>query len=278
LLEWEPQASKIPLPEVSLDDLKAMREEIEWGRVSLDTLPVFDEKKPELLKAWEDRDPPRIAHILQEGNVQTQESWSRVNTMFNRAQTYIDRSRSKLNRLLIEAEQRLKPFNINYDVIPIEPSKQGHLEMSAAIPKNLTAKRINQQNTAFIQGGARSVAQGAFGQLPPLAAVAAVGIAVAAHFIYKSRNLRKLKDVEGQLVINAKAVRGDCAMVNSVFTTRLLPQFDAMMDVTSRLEQGLAELQAGSINTDDKTQRDKALEMAFALVQGRKLVSTAGGN
>ena len=278
LLEWEPQASKIPLPEVSLGDLKAMREEIEWGRVSLDTLPVFDEKKPELLKAWEDRDPPRIAHILQEGNVQTQESWSRVNTMFNRAQTYIDRSRSKLNRLLIEAEQRLKPFNINYDAIPIEPSKQGHLEMSAAIPKNLTAKRINQQNTAFIQGGARSVAQGAFGQLPPLAAVAAVGIAVAAHFIYKSRNLRKLKDVEGQLVINAKAVRGDCAMVNSVFTTRLLPQFDAMMDVTSRLEQGLAELQAGSIDTDDKTQRDKALQMAFALVQGKKLVATAGGN
>ena len=90
--------------------------------------------------------------------------------------------------------------------------------------------------------------------------------------------MRKLKDVEGQLVVNAKAVRGDCAMVNSVFTTRLLPQFDAMMDVTSRLEQGLTELQAGSIDTDDKTQRDKALQMAFALVQGKKLVSTAGGN
>jgi|GEM_PF-6129045 len=276
LLGWEPPANQVVLPDATIPELSAMREEIEMARLSLATLPVFDDKRADLCKAWEERDPPRIAHFLQEGNVQTQDSWSRCNTMFNHAQGYIDRARRKLNVMLVETEKRLKPFNINYDAIEVEGSKQGHLETSAAIPKNLTSKRINQQNTAFIQGGARAVAQGAYGQLPPLAAVAAIGIAVAAHFIYKSRTLRKLKDVEGQLTINAKAVRGDCDMVNSIFTTRILPQFDGMLDVMRRLESGLSDLKAEG--EPSPTDKDKALQVAFALVEGRRLVATAGGN
>lgn len=279
LLNWETVKGKtVVAPETSIADLKAMRDGIESSRVSLASLPVFDDKKPELLKAWEDRNPQLISHLLQGANLQTQESWSRANSIFNRAQFYVDRARVKLNGLLPLMEQRLAPYNLNYQAIEVERSKLGHLEMSAAIPENLTVKRIDAQNTAFIQGGSKAVMDSAFGRLPPLVAVAFVGIVVAAHFIYKTRTLRRLKDAEGQLVINATAVRGDCTTVDSIFTTRLLPQFDGMIDVVARLEVGLADLQADGVDTTSEAQRAKALQMAFALVDGRRLVATAGGN
>lgn len=278
LLTWEPSTSKIPPLNVSLDDLKAMREEIGWAKISLSSLPVFDDKRPELVDAWDQRDPPRIAHLLQEGNLVTQESWKRASAALNRALAYTDRARHKLNGLITQTEQRLAPFNINYQAIEVERSKQAHVEMTAPIPKSLTVKRINAQNTAFIQGGSRAVAQGAYGQLPPLAAVAAIGIAVAAHFIYKSRTLRKLKDTQGQLLVNSQAARGDFATLESVFTTRLIPQFDGMISVASRLESGLDDLTPEAVDATDAAQRDKALQLAFALIEGKKLVSTTAGD
>lgn len=278
LLAWEPPGSKLPPPDASLDDLKAMREEIGWGQSSLLSLPVFDDKRPELVDAWEKRDPPRIAHLLQEGNLETQESWKRASATLNRALSYTDRARHKLNGLLTQTEQRLAPFNINYQSIEVERSKQAHVEITAAIPKSLTVKRINAQNTAFIQGGSRAVAQGAFGQLPPLAAIAAVGISVVAHYAYKSRTLRRLKDAQGQLLVNAQAARGDFTTLDSVFATRLIPQFDGMIDVASRLENGLADLQPDAVDATSQSQRDKALQLAFALIEGKKLVSTTAGD
>lgn len=278
LLAWEPTGSKLPPPDATLDDLKAMREEIGWGQTSLSSLPVFDDTRPELVDAWEKRDPPRIAHLLQEGNLATQDSWKRASATLNRALAYTDRARHKLNGLITQTEQRLAPFNINYQSIEVERSKQAHVEMTAAIPKSLTVKRINAQNTAFIQGGSRAVAQGAYGQLPPLAAVAAIGIAVAAHFIYKSRTLRKLKDTQGQLLVNSQAARGDFTTLDSVFTTRLIPQFDGMISVASRLESGLSGLKAEAMDATDAAQRDKALQLAFALIEGKKLVSTTAGD
>lgn len=278
LINLDLERGKSAIADVSIDDLRAMREEIEAGRASFSSLPMFDTKEPALVDAWTKRDPQLIAALLQEGNLATQEGWSRVNTVFNRAQTYIDRARQKLSKLLVSAEQRLRPFNLNYDALEIEGSKLGYLEMSAAVPKSLTAKRINAQNTAFIQGGSRAVAQGFTGNVHPLAAVAMVGVSIAAHFIYKSRTLRRLKDAEGQLTVNAQAVCGDRDMVNSVLVTRLLPQFDGMIDVISRLEDGMADLQPDTVDASSTAQRDKATKMAFALIEGRKLVATAGGN
>jgi hypothetical protein len=278
LLTWEPPSSKAPPPDVSLDDLKAMREEIGWGQTSLASLPVFDDKRPELVDAWEKRDPPRIAHLLQQGNLETQESWKRASATLNRALSYTDRARHKLNGLLAQTEQRLAPFNINYQSIEVERSKQAHVEMTAAIPKSLTVKRINAQNMAFIQGGGRAVAQGAFGQLPPLAAVAAIGISVIAHYAYKSRTLRRLKEAQGQLLVNSQAARGDFTTLDSVFTTRLIPQFDGMISVVTLLESGLADLKPETVDANDPGQRDKALQLAFALIEGKKLVSTMAGD
>lgn len=278
LLGWEPPSSKLPPPDTSLDDLKAMREEIGWSQTSLASLPVFDEKRPELVAAWDQRDPPRIAHLLQAGNLETQESWKRASATLNRALSYTDRARHKLNGLLTQTEQRLAPFNINYQSIEVERSKQAHVEITAAIPKSLTVKRINAQNTAFIQGGSRAVAQGAFGQLPPLAAVAAIGISVVAHYAYKSRTLRRLKDAQGQLLVNAQAARGDFTTLDSIFATRLIPQFDGMISVAMRLESGLADLKPETMDSSDPAQRDKALQLAFALIEGKKLVSTTAGD
>ncbi len=278
LLSWEPPRAKaVAAADVSMDDLKGMREEIEWAQSSLLSLPVFDDKQPDLLKAWESRDPPRIAHLLQQGSTVTQESWKRAISVHNRAASYTDRARSKLNGLLAQTEQRLAPFNLDYKTIEIERSKLGQVEFTTAIPKNLTVKRINAQNSAFIQGGSKAVAQSTFRQLPPLAAVAAIAFAIVAHQVYKSRTLRRLKDAEGQLVVNAEAARGDFSTIHTVLLTRIIPQFDSMVAIVLRLETGLNEL-VPNFGVTNAAQRDKALQLAFVMIEGKKLVATTAGN
>src|ERR1700733_9444786 len=106
LIEWQPQRSATVAARVfSWDDLKAMRKELGAAQASLLTLPVFDQSEPDLLKAWELRDPPRIAHLLQHGSELTQNSWKRAVTIHNRAANYTDHARSRLNGLLAQTEQ-----------------------------------------------------------------------------------------------------------------------------------------------------------------------------
>jgi hypothetical protein len=279
LLAWEPPPDKAaPLPDIPISNLVSLRAELEVARVSLISLPVFDDAKPDLLDAWEKRDPAKIATLLHEGNRQTQESWSRANALFNQGQAGIDRARAKLSALLMQAETQLKPLNLDYCAITIERSKFGYLEMSAAIPKDLTANRITFKNNMIAQGGSRAMVESIAGKLPFWGAVIAVASAVIAHFVLKSRTLRRLKDTQGQLTVNAKAVRGDCATVDTLLTTRVLPQLTGMIDVMSRIETALASLQSEVVDPSNSDQRDKALQMAFALVEGRSLVATAGGN
>ncbi|MGH6871247.1 MAG: hypothetical protein ACREHE_07060 [Rhizomicrobium sp.] len=278
LIAWEPKRSKTVAPrDIPLADLKRMGEELTRAQTTLLSLPVFDSKTAALANAWAVGDPENIADILQRGNQTTQESWKRAITLHNRAATYVDHARSKLNQLLTQAEQRLAQLNLDYKSLEIERSKLGQVEFARAIPQQLTVKRINAQFNAIVQSPGRVLAQVLGGRYPPLAMLFAVPLAIIAHFVYKSRTLRRLKDAEGQLAVNAEAARGDFSTIQTILTTRTIPQFDSMMVLIVRLDGGLHDL-VSDTNMPTTTQRDRALQLAFVMIEGKKLVATTAGD
>jgi len=281
LIAWEPPRSKTVAPrDIPLADLKKMREELERAKATLPSLPVFDADDDDLAAAWAAREPMQVAKILHEGNETTHESWKRAITLHNRAATYVDHARSKLNQLLTQAEQRLAQLNLDDKPLEIERSKLGQVEFARAIPQKLTVLHINRQFAAIAESPGRMSVQ-MLGRLPLPVAIPAIPLAfvmgVVMHFTYKSRVLRRLKDTEGQLVVNAEAARGDIATIQTILTTRTIPQFDGMMVVIERLDSGLHDLLPDA-KMPVATQRDKALQLAFVMLEGKKLVATLAGD
>lgn len=263
-------------PPISITELRSMQQEIVRSGASLESLLVFDESQSALQQAWKAGDPSRVAPLLEEGNRQTQNSWRRAVAVHNRAVDCTDRARERLNHLLVQVQQRISVFNLDLDAIELERSKRGYVSFAQAIPLRLTERRIALRNRSFSQGASQAALRiGRAGH--PLAGLLAAGAVLAAQYAYSSKILRELKDVEGQLIVDAEAARGDFAMVRSVLTTRIIPNFQRMLELITQLEAGLGELR-GHVNIDEPAVREKAMRLAFAMIEGRRLVATMAGD
>ncbi|HET7231854.1 MAG TPA: hypothetical protein VFJ16_17715 [Longimicrobium sp.] len=271
-----PRATRAAPPAISVTELRSMQQEIVRSRGSLESLPVFDESQSALQQAWKAGDPSRVAPLLEAGNRQTQNSWQRAVAVHNRAVDYTDRAREKLNHLLAQVQQRISVFNLDLDAIERERSKRGYVTFAQAIPPRLTERRIALRNRSFSQGASHAALRiGRAGH--PLAGLLAAGAVLAAQYAYSSKILRELKDAEGQLVVDAEAARGDFAMVDSVLATRIIPNFQRMLELITQLEAEFGELR-GDVNIDEPEVREKAMRLAFAVIEGRRLVTTMAGD
>jgi hypothetical protein len=286
LLSWEPDASAFPSPEVTLDELAAARDEFVAAADALLTLPLFDGQEPVLLQAWQARNPGHIAAILQEGNLLTQDAWKNATIFHNEAVALVDRGRRKLDRLVRLAQTRLDYFQIDTSAMEVERSKLAHLTLTRAVPRKLTSSEVCARQGAYLHGYAKVAVQGAMGSVSPVEALVGLGVVFALQLILTSRMLRRLKEVEGQLKVNAQTARGDLSIMSSLLTTRMIPQLEQMTVLIGRLEEGLLALprtaedrairDAGQIG--DPTAKDRALQLAFAVIEGKKLVGMAAGD
>ncbi len=286
LLTWEPYVHALATPEVSISELNAAHEEFINAKEALRSLPVFDDRDAELLQAWQARDTMGIAAILQKGNLLTQQAWRDATVFHNDAVALTDRARNKLNRLLLLSQKRLAYFQIDYATLEVERSKLAHLTLTRAIPKRLSSSRVNAQHGAFLHGYSRIVVQGAVGAISPAEIVVGLGITFVMQKIIVSRMLRRLKDIEGKLKYNAHTAQGDFSIISAVFETRIIPQLEQISSLVVRLEEGLlalprepepsAPLSAGGI--EDPLEKENALRLAFAMIEGRKLVGMMAGN
>lgn len=279
-VDWLPAWRSAPVvnalyqPEVTPTELRALCIELDKVQMEMRQLPVFDEHEPELVTAWYARDASRIAELLQEGNRTTEEAWKDGATYYNEAVSNVERGRKKLWRLLILTETKLQSLHIDPRSIDIERSKYAHFTIGQAIPKNLRRKKIDARQSTFMRGAGNVAARGIVGNVPPLVALAVVSAAFVARQISESRTLRRLKDAEGQLKVNAQAAQGDLVLIATVLQTRIRPQLEAMADVIERLEGGLNTLRGTSGNMETA----QAQDLAFALLEGKKLVSIMAGN
>jgi len=286
LLTWEPYVPAFAMAEVSISELNAAHGEFVDAKEALRSLPVFDDSDPELLQAWQARDTMRIAAILQKGNLLTQQAWRDATVFHNDAVALIDRARNKLNRLLLLSQKRLAYFNIDYTNLEVDRSKLAHLTLTRAIPRRLSSSRVNAQHGAFLHGYSRVVVQGTLGSISPAEFLVGLGIVFVMQKIIVSRMLRRLKDIEGKLKYNARIARGDFSIISTVLETRIIPQLEQITSLVERLEEGLLALprepepsapsSAGSI--EDPLEKEKALRLAFAMIEGRKLVGMAAGD
>ena len=117
------------------------------------------------------------------------------------------------------------------------------------------------------------------GQMPwQIAAVAVAGIAIW-HFINRSKALRLLKEMQGKIIVNAEAATGDFALIRTMLTTRVIPQFDGLLEITSHLESELTDLR--SVGTDPAQvpdARDRAFRLARSLVEGKQFLEMMAGD
>jgi hypothetical protein len=286
LLEWQPNAPAFSLPEVTLDELTAAREEFTSVAAALLTFPLFDDKNPELQQAWRARNPGHIAELLQEGSLLTQDAWRKATIFHNDAVALVDRTRRQLSRLLLVSQRHLDYFKIDCSAIEVERSKLAHLTLTRAVPRKLTSSHVRAQQGAYLHGYAKVAVQGAMGSVSPVEALVGLGLVFALQLILTSRMLRRLKDVEGQLKVNAQTARGDLTIMSTLLTTRMIPQLEQMTSVIVRLEEALSALPRQPRESEarepdraeDPTLKEWALRLAFAVIEGRKLAGMTAGD
>ena len=259
---------------VSTETLRAKRASVDTGLAKLATLTVFSANDPTLDEAWEKKNIERIETILKRGDELTRSNWQQGIAVFNSAAADVDIARGKLRYLVTESEAALAPYNIDYASIDVSKSKV--LEGYAPIADR---KKFLTEKANYHQAVALNAWRVTTGQMPwQIAAVAVAGIAVW-HFINRSKALRLLKEMQGKIIVNAEAATGDFALIRSMLTTRVIPQFEGLLEITSHLESELTDLR--SVGTDPaqvQDARDRAFRLARSLVEGKRFLEMMAGD
>jgi hypothetical protein len=114
------------------------------------------------------------------------------------------------------------------------------------------------------------------GNVPWYVAAAALAGAIVMDEINKSKKLRQLKGMEGQLLATAEVVKSDFVFICRLLLTRVIPQYNALLDIISRLNSGLPALQ--SLAPNSIAAQERAFDLACAVVEGKRYLRMMGGD
>jgi hypothetical protein len=196
---------------------------------------------------------------------------------FNTAQAWIDVAREKLSDLMAMARYDLARFNIDYDSFEIPYETELHLDYVKSLQKHLESEMLAKRSRQITFGAA-----GGIYQLHLLHAnlllTAAVGAgAMIAKRLYRGSALRQLAEVQGQLRTKLEVVAGDLRLLDEIFVTRIIPQYEHIVRVCTNLERYRAEL-AQHLDASEADRRDHAMRLAFTVAEAKYYLSMTAGN
>lgn len=276
LKNWlvKPPAPKtLPRVIVSTDTLREMNRTMLAEPELLAALPVFEQSAGDLRDAWAINNIAKIEAALKAGDALTRESSQKAAESFNRVVSYVDVARGALRYFVERSQTALAPFNIDY--ASITPDKSKTLASFAPVAK---VKRRLYEHLDFTLFGGKMAMEALSKGAPWYVAVAVAGTGLILNEINKSKMLRKLKELEGKLVVAAGAARDSFENTRTLLLTRVIPQYEALLDVIARLESGLAALQPDDQVATDTEARERAFWLACALVEGKHYLQMMGGD
>lgn len=214
-------AAKTP---VSLPALRQDRETIAVGLKEIGKLRFFDPNTPEASNAWDAKDLDRIEILLKAGDELNRTSWQSAFDTLNQATKLVDRGRCTLIETIESAKSSLKPFGVAVNTAATQRSKVSHGYAPEIDLRRNFASRLN------IAGGVgQGVGRIASGNVPWQVALPVLAFAFIAKEIGRSKMLRQFKETEGVLSTQATAMRGDVELMQNLFRTRFIPQFDVIL-------------------------------------------------
>ncbi len=240
----------------------------------LETLRPFDAERPELIKAWKDSNTRYLEHLLQEGDKLTRAAWDDAIGIFNAAKDNVDVARGGLRQSVTAAETALAAYTIDEASIVVERSGtlEGAMNAARLAPKTFT-------QTLRLDRGVRTAwAQGGSGSVPWQVAVSMVALSLVMMAVNHSKLMRQLKELEGQLLEQAEAVRGDITLIESELRLRLIPQFAGLAALHQRLREGVSELDAAEVQVGRGNAKAEAFHLACAMREAHYLLEMKAGN
>jgi hypothetical protein len=263
----------VDLP-VTREELSDMQSQMRADFDRLESLSPFDAARPELIKAWKDSNTGYLEHLLQEGDNQTRASWDDAIGIFNAAKDSVDVARSGLRQSVAAAETALVAYTIDEASIVVERSGslEGAMRAAQLAPKTLTQK-LN-----YGRGSAMMATKAFTGNVPWQVAAGAAVLSLIMMAVNHSKLMRQLKGLEGQLVGQAEAVRGDITLIESELRLRLIPQFDGLAALLGRLQDGLANLGAAEALVGHGNAKAEAFHLACAVREANYLLEMKAGN
>jgi hypothetical protein len=244
----------------------------DFDRMAL--LSPFDAERPEVLKAWKDSNTGYLEHLLQEGDKLTRAAWDDAIGIFNAAKDHVDVARGGLRQSVKAADTALVAYTIDKASIVVERSGalEGAMHAAQLAPKTLTQK-LN-----YGRGSAMMATKAFTGYVPWQVAAGAAVLSLIMMAANHSKLMRQLKELEGQLVEQAEAVRGDIRLIESELRLRLIPQFDGLAALLNRLRKGVAELSAAEAQVGRGNAKPEAFHLACAVREANYLLEMKAGN
>jgi len=262
------------IPTVTSQQLADMQSRMRTDFDRLETLRPFDTERPELIKAWKDSNTRYLEHLLQEGDKLTRAAWDDAIGIFNAAKDHVDVARGGLRQSMMAAETALAAYTIDEASIVAERSGtlEGAMKAARLAPKTFT------QQLRLDRGTTVAVTKVATGNLPWQAAAAFAVFSLVMMGVNHSKLMRQLKELEGQLVGQAEAVRGDITLIESELRLRLIPQFDGLATLLQRLREGVSQLSEAEAEVGRGNAKAEAFYLACAVREAHYLLEMKAGN
>lgn len=270
-----PTVVEVPVDlSVTSEQLADMQARMRADFDRLATLRPFDRERPELIKAWKDSNTRYLEHLLQEGDTLTRAAWNEAIGIFNTAKDDVDLARGGLRQALAAAETALAPYAIDMDAIVVAQSGTlaGAMKVAQLAPKTFT------QQLNYGRGTTVAATKAVTGNMPWQAAAAFAAFSLVMVAVNHSKLMRQLKELEGKLVEQAAAVKGDLGLIESELRLRLVPQFDGLSGLFDRLENGRAALAAAEVTVGTGAANAEAFTLACAVREARYLLEMKAGN
>lgn len=264
----------MPRPFVSIKDVKLQRVRMTEPLRRLPSLPFFDRDSPALKEAWEKRATGSIEELLRAGDANNRESWAAVGNAYNQAGAAVALAQECLDQTLTRAEPLLTRYGIDYR--SLEVPRQRVLSGDARI---LAVQQHWSQKLNYTAGAGQVVGRAAAGSASWQGALVAVVVAGVMTAINDSKLLRQLRDFEGEIATMAEAMRCDATQICASIETRLLPQFDWIVQVIDQInERHSALLIAEEKGADAALGPEEAMRLGFAVAEGKMLMSKKAGD
>ncbi|MFT4075633.1 MAG: hypothetical protein QM647_08865 [Asticcacaulis sp.] len=257
---------------ISREDFEARQARQRVDQNRLLTMLTFSTEDEALKAAWRKDATGSIGQLLETGNRLNRESWQAAIDIFNAAKADIDLSRHVLHRQAAEVEQALAPYAIDMDGMAVEIS--GTLE-GDMVYRQLPPKDI-WQTLEYSRGAGNALARAATGNGSWQVALAVAVFSGVMMLANHQRDLRHLKELEGQIAVQAEAVRGDIKFIDTELFQRMRPQFNRLVALMADLRDGLAGLR--QVEADDGDGREAALYLARHYREASYLLQMKAGN
>lgn len=263
-----------PRPFVSIKDVKSQRVKLTDPPRRLGSLPFFDRDSPALKEAWEKRATGLIEELLRAGDAKNRESWAAAGSAYNQAAAAVALAQECLDQTLVRAEPLLARYGIDYRSLDVP--RQRVLIGDAKI---LAVQRHWSQKLDYAGGAGQVLGRAAVGGGSWQAALVAVVVAGVMTAINDSKLLRQLRDLEGEIATMGEAMRRDANQICTSIETRLLPQYDWIVQIIDQInDRHAAVLIAEEKGGDTSLGPEEALRLGFSVAEGKMLLSKTAGD